>query len=211
MEVYQRVGTGKASNKKTVGLSKQQQGNTQMAVGKAPAESKTKSTLEWAANCQLLNANAMRANHKRNRDHEKNDMPASDLDISHFQFHCLTKKLPFARNQLAGINNNRSVAVFNELLTTMVESLNAIGAIWLQRVHILEAEGEEMPFLTFETRSRFCFLQSRAPWRDRDLFTYSQGSRQAQDFCSLNLRLRDKIKYFCHLISKFETRSRIFN
>ena len=55
MEVYQRVGTGKASNKKTVGLSKQQQGNTQMAVGKAPAESKTKSTLEWAANCQLLN------------------------------------------------------------------------------------------------------------------------------------------------------------
>ena len=75
MEVYQRVGTGKASNKKTVGLSKQQQGNTQMAVGKAPAESKTKSTLEWAANCQLLNANAMRANHKRNRDHEKSKSP----------------------------------------------------------------------------------------------------------------------------------------
>ena len=55
------------------------------------------------------------------------------LDISHFQFHCLTKKLPFARNQLAGINNNRSVAVFDELLTTVVESLNAIVAIWLQR------------------------------------------------------------------------------
>ena len=122
------------------------------------------------------------------------------LDISHFQFHCLTKKLPFARNQLACINNNRSVAVFDELLTTVVELLNAIGAIWLQRVHILEAEGDEMPFLTFETRLRFCFLQSRAPRRDRDLFTYSQGSRQAQDFCSLNLRLRDKIENFCNLI-----------
>ena len=108
------------------------------------------------------------------------------------------KKFPFARNQLAGINNNRSVAVFNELLTTMVESLNAIGAIWLQRVHILEAEGDEMPFLTFETTSRICFLQSRAPRRDRDFSTYSQGSRRDRDFCSLNLRLRDEIENFCN-------------
>ena len=41
---------------------------------------------------------------------------------------------------------------------------------------------DEMPNLTFETRSRFCFLQSRASRRERD---------------------------FVHLISGFETRSRI--
>ena len=73
------------------------------------------------------------------------------------------------------------------------------------------SEGGEMPFLTFETRSRFCFLQSRASRRDRDFFTKSQGSRRDRDFCSLNLRLRDEIEIFCHLISKLETRSRIFN
>ena len=33
---------------------------------------------------------------------------------------------------------------------------------------VLIPEGDEMPFLTFETR--FCFLQSRASRRDRDLF-----------------------------------------
>ena len=75
----------------------------------------------------------------------------------------------------------------------------------------LDPEGGEMPFLTFETRSRFCFLQSRASRRDRDFFTKSQGSRRDRDFCSLNLRLRDEIEIFCHLISKFETRSRFFN
>ena len=74
-----------------------------------------------------------------------------------------------------------------------------------------EPEGGEMPFLTFETRSRFCFLQSRASRRDQDFFTKSQGSRRDRDFCSLNLRLRDEIEIFCHLISKFETRSRFFN
>ena len=97
MEVNQRVGTGKASNKKTVGLSKQQQGNTQMAVGKAPAESKTKSTLEWAANCQMLNANAMRANHKRNKDHEKNYMPASDFRYFSFSISLPHKKASFCK------------------------------------------------------------------------------------------------------------------
>ena len=81
----------------------------------------------------------------------------------------------------------------------------------LERSASCKTEGGEMPFLTFETRSRFCFLQSRASRRDRDFFTKSQGSRRDRDFCSLNLRLRDEIEIFCHLISKFETRSRFFN
>ena len=70
----------------------------------------------------------------------------------------------------------------------------------------LEPEGDEMPFLTFETRSRFCFLPSRASIQDQDFFTKFQGSRWDRDFCSLNLRLRDEIEIFCHLISKLETR-----
>ena len=43
------------------------------------------------------------------------------------------------------------------------------------------------------------------------LFIQSQGSRRDREFCLLNLRLRDEIENFCHLILKFETRSRIFN
>ena len=62
--------------------------------------------------------------------------------------------------------------------------------------HGAAAEGGEMPFLTFETRSRFCFLQSRASRRDQDFFTKSQGSRRDRDFCSLNLRLRDDFLSF---------------
>ena len=53
-----------------------------------------------------------------------------------------------------------------------------------------------MHILNFETRSRFCFLQSRS-------------SRQEREFFSLNLRVRDEIENFVHLISGFETRSRI--
>ena len=67
-----------------------------------------------------------------------------------------------------------------------------------------------MPFLTFETRSRFCFLQSRASRRDRDffhkisgfetrsrfLFTESQASRRDRDFLSFDLEIRDEIEIF---------------
>ena len=60
------------------------------------------------------------------------------------------------------------------------------------------AEGDEIPILTFKTRSRFCFLQSRSSRREREFFSF-------------NLRVRDEIKNFCNLISKFETRSRFFN
>ena len=73
----------------------------------------------------------------------------------------------------------------------------------------LEPEGDEMPFLTFETRSRFCFLPSRASIQDQDFFTKFQGSRWDRDFCSLNLRLRDEIEIFFLSVSGFETRSRI--
>ena len=53
---------------------------------------------------------------------------------------------------------------------------------YLQLNWLYESDIDEMPNLTFETRSRFCFLQSRASRRERD---------------------------FVHLISGFETRSRI--
>ena len=68
----------------------------------------------------------------------------------------------------------------------------------------------EKPILSFETRSRIVFFQSRASRRERDfvhrissletrsriLFTESRASRQDREFCSPNLEIRDEIEIF---------------
>ena len=64
----------------------------------------------------------------------------------------------------------------------------------------------EKPILSFETRSRIVFFQSRASRRERDfvhrissletrsriLFTESRASRRDREFCSPNLEIRDE-------------------
>ena len=68
----------------------------------------------------------------------------------------------------------------------------------------------EKPILSFETRSRIVFFQSRASRRERDfvhrissletrsriLFTESRTSRRDREFCSPNLEIRDEIEIF---------------
>ena len=58
------------------------------------------------------------------------------------------------------------------------------------------AEGDEMPFLTLETRSRFFHKISGFETRSRFLFTESQASRRDRDFLSFDLEIRDKIEIF---------------
>ena len=68
----------------------------------------------------------------------------------------------------------------------------------------------EKPILSFETRSRIVFFQSRASRRERDfvhrissletrsriLFTESRALRRDREFCSSNLEIRDEIEIF---------------
>ena len=68
----------------------------------------------------------------------------------------------------------------------------------------------EKPILSFETRSRIVFFQSRASRRERDfvhrissletrsriLFTESRASRRDREFCSPNLEIWDEIEIF---------------
>ena len=68
-----------------------------------------------------------------------------------------------------------------------------------------------MPILTFETRLRFCFLQSHSSRREREFFHLISGFETRSRVLFASSRPREKIENFCHLISKFETRSRFFN
>ena len=68
----------------------------------------------------------------------------------------------------------------------------------------------EKPILSFETRSRIAFFQSRASRREQDfvhrissletrsriLFTESQALRRDREFCSSNLEIRDEVEIF---------------
>ena len=82
----------------------------------------------------------------------------------------------------------------------------------------------EKPILSFETRSRIVFFQSRASRRERDfvhrissletrsriLFTESRASRRDREFCSPNLEIRDEIEIFRSFYQNILVRKKIF-
>ena len=79
----------------------------------------------------------------------------------------------------------------------------------IQSLHCSSGFGEK-PILSFETRSRIVFFQSRASRRERDfvhrissletrsriLFTESRALRRDREVCSSNLEIRDEIEIF---------------
>ena len=83
----------------------------------------------------------------------------------------------------------------------------------------------EKPILSFETRSRIVFFQSRALRRKRDfvhrissletrsriLFTESRASRRDREFCSPNLEIRDEIEIFRSFYQNILVRKKDFS
>ena len=83
----------------------------------------------------------------------------------------------------------------------------------------------EKPILSFETRSRIVFFQSRASRRERDfvhrissletrsriLFTESRASRRDREFCSPNLEIRDEIEIFRSFYQNILVRKKDFS
>ena len=111
--------------------------------------------------------------------------------------------------------NNYMVPYRNQQvrISALSTAIEATRKHWMRErsrcVHV--SEGDEMPILTFETRLRFCFLQSHSSRREREFFHLISGFETRSRVLFASSRPREKIENFCHLISKFETRSRIFN
>ena len=123
---------------------------------------------------------------------------------------------PKYENNCENVHGNKYMVPYRNhhvRISALSTAIEATRKHWMRErsrcVHV--SEGDEMPILTFETRLRFCFLQSHSSRREREFFHLISGFETRSRVLFASSRPRDKIENFCHLISKFETRSRFFN